>query len=117
MILTKQPNHKCVICGVDYYACNQCDVLNGVGSWHKFCESQEHYKIYQVLQWYKASLISSAEAKEQLHKCDLENLNNFRVDVQHLIHGIIDEPEKIIINKPKEMLSKTAKRKNSENKL
>lgn len=117
MIPTKQPNHKCVICGLDYYACNQCDELNGVGSWHKFCESQEHYKIYQVLQWFKESLITSEEAKEHLHKCHLENLNDFRIDVQQLIHSIIDEPEKIIVNKQKEMLSKSAKRKNSENKL
>lgn len=36
-----KPNHKCVICGEEYYSCDYC---SRIASWRRFCDTEECYK-------------------------------------------------------------------------
>ena len=54
--MANKPNHICKNCGVEYYACNDCDRIN---SWRLVACSSECYQKY-----INAVLIARGEIKE-----------------------------------------------------
>lgn len=61
--MDRKPNHNCRICGTAYFACAQCDKMK---NWRAFCDTPEHYQVFQVLLMYSRSIIDAEEAASQL---------------------------------------------------
>lgn len=58
MFVSDKPNHWCKICGVGYYACNDCDKTQ---NWRAYACSVEHYQIYNILAFYNKGFVSKEE--------------------------------------------------------
>ena len=62
----RSKNHKCIICGVEYQACNKCDKAI---SWRAICDTPGHYQIYLALHEYNVGRIKMADAKRIIERC------------------------------------------------
>lgn len=80
-------NHTCIICGKKYHACNSCD-HTALNSWRSFFDTNEHYKIYCIINDYCRKVISKEQAKKLLAKCDLNNFENWVPEVVNTIKEI-----------------------------
>lgn len=59
----KESNHICRVCGTAYYACNACDRQQ---NWRAFCDTPEHYQVYQALVMYTRGILPADEARAML---------------------------------------------------
>lgn len=64
--MSKEHNHVCKICGESYYACDNCPEVKDFAPWRVLCDTQEHYRVFLILNMFKNEIISKVEAKEQL---------------------------------------------------
>ena len=87
--MSKKPNHTCRICGVQYYACSKCDKLK---NWRAFCDTPEHYQVFQILLMYARGMIDAGEAAMQLSTLGVQknSLNGFTPQKVEEIYGIFD---------------------------
>ena len=85
--MNKKHNHSCKICGKTYYACPKCDELQ---NWRAFCDTSEHYQIFQILLLYGRNLIPVSEAAAMLRY----KLNG--VDMSAFLQSKQDEISKIL---------------------
>ena len=60
-----KPNHRCLACGIEYWACDNCDKKISK-TWRAACCTEEHYKAYYAMWQYGQGLISKEEAREVL---------------------------------------------------
>lgn len=44
--MAKRVNHKCIICGQEYYHCNDCDKMQTFTPWRRVACSVECYQVY-----------------------------------------------------------------------
>lgn len=74
--MPKQPNHTCRMCGTAYYACEMCDKQR---NWRAFCDTPEHYQVFQILMMRARELITIDEACEMLENvgATLTNLGEY----------------------------------------
>lgn len=92
--MNKKLNHKCKVCGAQYHACNDCDKNSkGVLSWRSLCDTEQHYKIYQIILWYCRGTIDESEAREMLNKCDLSDKGNYTESTLQLLDKIYYIPK------------------------
>ena len=96
---SKKPNHICKVCGVKYYACESCDKNK---TYKSMCESENHYKIYNIVIMYTRGVYSKEQAMNALSHCDLSDMNTYKESIVK----IIDEINKVDETK----LSKRGKR-------
>lgn len=91
--MNKKPNHRCRICGVEYYACNDCAsqirANYGAEPWRAIAESPVHYQIYITLVLFARNELSAVEALQQLNHIGIDDLDTFLPSYQSLIRKII----------------------------
>lgn len=75
-----QANHQCKICGVGYYACNDCDKTQ---NWRAYACSVEHYQLYNILAFYNKGLASKEETIAHL-----KAMNIAKKDAEKFIEGV-----------------------------
>lgn len=86
-------NAYCSICGTGYHICKSCSEQKTFKPWRTVVDSVEHYKIYLALHGYTLSK-NKEIAKQELHKCDLSDLDKFKPEIKAVIEDILAEPEK-----------------------
>ena len=64
-----KPNHKCLACGKEYYACDSCDKKISK-TWRAACCTEGHYKAYYAMWQYGQGQISREEARDVLLEQD-----------------------------------------------
>ena len=62
----KQNNHTCILCGVNYYACDDCSKIKSYTAWRTVCCSRHHYMIYLALKSYQKGIIDEKAACAEL---------------------------------------------------
>lgn len=67
--MAQKPNHKCVICGAAYYACNDCDKHR---SWRAVACTPECYQTYLAFILYRDGNMSDEDFKQVLVDNDFE---------------------------------------------
>lgn len=74
--MQRKPNHTCRICGAAYYACAQCDRQK---NWRAYCDTPEHYQVFQVLLMYSRHMIDAVEAASMLNNLGInpDTTNSF----------------------------------------
>lgn len=62
----KKPNHRCIICGSEYYCCNSCENMEGFIPWRRTACSIECFQTYLSYMDYKAGALTREEMRERL---------------------------------------------------
>ena len=47
-------DHKCIICGELYHACDNCERVREYTPWKVICDTHKHYEIYLAIKSYQA---------------------------------------------------------------
>lgn len=83
-------NATCITCGKGYHLCMACERSKSTWKyWKMLADSENCYKIYQVVNDYNFNKISKNEAKNLLEKLDLTELDTFRVNIKEKIIEIM----------------------------
>lgn len=90
---TNKPNAKCAICGTPYHMCMSCSKDKGL-VWKRFCDTPEHYKIYQVVHGYTTSLYTKTEAAKKLNNIDLSDIDKLRENIHNILNEIMSDDKK-----------------------
>lgn len=94
--MTEKPNHWCKICGVGYYACNDCDKT---GNWRAYACSVEHYQLYNVLAFYNKGVTTKTETVACLKSMDItkETAEKFIPGVRDKVIELLTEPVVVVV--------------------
>lgn len=99
-------NAYCSICGKGYHVCNSCLEQKTFKPWRTIVDSIEHYKIYMAIHGYTLSK-NKESAKQELEKCDLTGLENFKPEIQSVIKEIMTVPKKNKVATKREVIIET----------
>lgn len=91
--MTNKPNAKCAICGTPYHMCMSCGKDKGL-VWKRFCDTPEHYKIYQVVHGYTTGLYTKTEAAKKLKNIDLSDIDKLRENIRNILNEIMSDDKK-----------------------
>lgn len=91
----KKYNATCSICGKPYNMCYSCDKKNAQLVWKRFCDTPEHYKIYQLVHGYTTGLYTKAEAKRKLKNIDTSDIDELRPNIREILVGIMGNDKKV----------------------
>ena len=91
---TNKLNAKCAICGKPYHMCMSCGKDKGL-VWKRFCDTPEHYKIYQLVHGYTTGLYTKAEAKRKLKNIDTSDIDELRPNIREILVGIMGNDKKV----------------------
>lgn len=91
---TNKLNAKCAICGTPYHMCMSCGKDKGL-VWKRFCDTPEHYKIYQVVHGYTTGLYTKTEAAKKLKNIDLSDIDKLRENIREILVGIMGNDKKV----------------------
>ena len=69
MIDGHKPNHTCLACGKEYWACDSCDKKISK-TWRMACCTEDHYKAYLAMWSYGQGQIKREEARDVLKAQD-----------------------------------------------
>ena len=90
----KKYNATCAICGKPYHMCMSCGKDKGL-VWKRFCDTPEHYKIYQLVHGYTTGLYTKAEAKRKLKNIDTSDIDELRPNIREILVGIMGNDKKV----------------------
>lgn len=95
--MNQKPNHRCRICGAEYYACNDCasrlKAQYGGEPWRAVADTPSHYQIYVILVHFVRKEISAAEALQQFNHIGIGDMDTFLPNYRSLIQRVIAEAE------------------------
>ena len=97
-----KPNHACLICGEEYYACDSCLEVKSFTPWRVITDTQQHYQIYFTIKSYQEKLINKAEAREELTNIGVtaEEAQSYKEGVKNLVLDILKEDKAPVKNAP-----------------
>lgn len=89
-------NAVCSICGKAYHLCLSCSDAMKLHPWKTYTDSQECFKVFQVVRGFSTGVYTKDEAKEKLQNVDLKDLNSFRPHIKKIVKDILKE-DKVVI--------------------
>jgi len=91
MLMGKELNHECIICGVKYHHCDSCNQISTFTPWRVICDTSEHYQIYMIILDYQSNRITKEEAKEQLDVVGItiNDIGSFKDSVKSILNDIL----------------------------
>lgn len=84
-----KPNATCAICGKPYRMCYSCKKNDRSLVWKRFCDTPEHYKIYQLVHGYTTGLYTKSEAKRKLKNIDTSDIDELRSHIRDILMDIM----------------------------
>ena len=92
--MNKKINHWCKVCGVGYYACNDCDRKDFI-TWRAVACTPEHFQAYMTLHDFDGGKIGKEEAKTFLETLvDIGEMENYPEPARDLLVKIFAKEEK-----------------------
>ena len=89
-------NAVCSICGKAYHLCLSCSDTIKLHPWKTHTDSQECFKVFQVVRGFSTGVYTKDEAKEKLQNVDLKNLDSFRPHIKKIVKDILKEDKPIV---------------------
>lgn len=89
--MSEHLNHQCSICGKKYHFCLDCGNAKSFTPWRTIVDTIEHYKIFIIIRDYVNKNINKSEAKLQLNKLDLSEIDIFVPEIKIVIEDILKE--------------------------
>lgn len=113
--MDKNNNVKCVVCGKGYHLCMSCRDKIAMKPWKVLTDTPEHYKVYQVVNGYRAGIYTKDEAKIALENINIKDKNTYLDSVKKILDEIlkVEKPVEVKVEKkfvktvtPKKLQSK-----------
>ena len=89
-------NAVCSICGKEYYMCLSCSDAMKLHPWKTHTDTQECFKVFQVVKGFSTGVYTKDEAKEKLQNVDLKDINSFRPHIKKIVKDILKEEKPIV---------------------
>lgn len=89
-------NAVCSICGKAYYLCLSCSDAMKLHPWKTYTDSQECFKVFQVVRGFSTGVYTKDEAKEKLQNVDLKDINSFRPHIKKIVKDILKEDKAVV---------------------
>ena len=89
-------NAVCSICGKAYHLCLSCSDAMKLHPWKTYTDSQECFKVFQVVRGFSTGVYIKDEAKEKLQNVDLKNLDSFRPHIKKIVKDILKEDKAVV---------------------
>lgn len=85
----------CRVCGKEYPVCHVCANTRTYTPWRIICDTNEHYRIWLVVEQYRKGIMSLESAQKQLTDlgCNMNNITDFIPAVRETIMEIIGKAE------------------------
>ena len=95
--MSKAPNHTCAICGAQYYSCDQCPEVKSVTPWRTICDTEAHYRIFNIIAMVNSRIITKEKAKELLGEMEIQEADIAKVlpEVKAVIESILVTDESV----------------------
>lgn len=94
-------NHRCVVCGEGYHACDTCLEEKTFKPWRTLTDSIDHYKIFMILRNYNNKALSKAEARKMLENVNIDGWQNFRDNCKNVMLEIMEDENTLHTKKVK----------------
>lgn len=91
--MAEKNNAVCSICGKEYYTCMSCADTMKLHPWKTYTDTQECFKVFQVVRGFSTGVYTKEEAKEKLQNVDLKDVDSFRPHIKKIIKDILKENE------------------------
>lgn len=95
-------NAVCSICGKAYHLCLSCSDAMKLNPWKIYTDTQECFKVFQVVRGFSTGVYTKDEAKEKLQNVDLKDINSFRPHIKKIVKDILKE-EKVVVKATKKI--------------
>lgn len=82
---------RCIVDMTEYKYCNHCGQYNPDETWRFIFCSENCREIYKVIERYVAGKCSANEAREELEKCDLSNMDHFSKGIKKDVDEIFEK--------------------------
>lgn len=89
-------NAVCSICGKPYHLCLSCSDAMKLHPWKTYTDSQECFKVFQVVRGFSTGVYTKDEAKEKLQNVDLKNFDFFRPHIKKIVKDILKEDKLVV---------------------
>lgn len=66
--MAERLDHKCIICGTLYHACDTCQKVKTYTPWRTLCDTQEHYQVLLALKSFESGILTREEAAADIRK-------------------------------------------------
>ena len=94
--MVENNNAVCSICGKAYHLCLSCSDTIKLRPWKTYTDTQECFKVFQVVRGFSTGVYTKDEAKEKLQNVDLKDINSFRPHIKKIVKDILKE-EKVVV--------------------
>lgn len=94
--MAEKNNAVCSICGKGYYACMSCKDTMKLHPWKIYTDTQECFKVFQVVRGFSTGVYTKKEAKEKLQNVDLKDIDSFRPHIKKIVKDILKE-DKVVV--------------------
>ena len=95
-------NAVCSICGKAYHLCLSCSDAMKLHPWKTYTDTQECFKVFQVVRGFSTGVYTKDEAKEKLQNVDLKDIDSFRPHIKKIVKDILKE-EKVVVETTKKI--------------
>ena len=99
--MVKENNAVCSICGKEYYVCLSCSDAMKLHPWKTYTDTQECFKVFQVVRGFSTGVYTKDEAGEKLQNVDLKDIDSFRPHIKDILK------EDKVVNKTTEKIKNT----------
>lgn len=89
-------NAVCSICGKAYHLCLSCSDAIKLHPWKTYTDSQECFKVFQVVRGFSTGVYTKDEAREKLQNVDLKDVNSFRPHIKKIVKDILKEENVVV---------------------
>lgn len=79
----------CILCGTKYEYCGNCDRFKNYPRWMETLHNENCYNIFETIMKYKAGVLTSAQAANDLKNYDLSYRDKFSEKINLLITVIL----------------------------
>lgn len=94
--MAEKNNAKCSICGRDYYMCLSCKDKMSAHPWKVFCDTPNHYQVFQVIRGYNTNVYTKDEARIKLKNINLEDIEYFKPNIKEIVKDILKEEKSVV---------------------
>lgn len=88
-------NAVCSICGKEYHICLSCSDAMKLHPWKIYTDTQECFKVFQVVRGFSTGVYTKDEAREKLQNIDLKDINSFRPHIKKIVKDILREENRV----------------------
>ena len=94
--MAEKNNAVCSICGKEYYACLSCSDAMKLHPWKTYTDTQECFKVFQVVRGFSTGVYTKDEAREKLQNIDLKDINSFRSHIKKIVKDILKDNKAVV---------------------